>query len=224
MSMYDWAKQEVEIAKRYNKVEEEEDFDYIGACYDSALNAYKCLCDDDHSGLSFSMTRSILNCLMDCKPLTPIQDEEDVWNLIRDVLEEDKNKGVTLYQCKRMSSLFKTIYPDGHIEYDDVDRVLCTDINNSDIVFYSGLVDKLFDKLYPITLPYSGDKIKVFVEEFLTDTKNGDFDTVGIFYAIKDGKEININKYYKFDEGDEDWVELTQAEYYDRKLRKIDME
>lgn len=221
MSMYDWAKNEVEIAKK-SSVMKDEDFDYVGECYNSALKAYKSLCDDNHSGLSFSLTRSILNRLMDCKPLTPIQDEEDVWNLIRD--EGAVNGGETIYQCKRMNSLFKTIYPDGHIEYDDVDRVLCTNINNPNIEFYSSLVDKLFDKLYPITLPYSGEKIKVFVEEFLTDIKNGDFDTVGIFYAIKDEKEININKYYKFDEGDKDWIELTQAEYYDRKLRKIDME
>ena len=61
MSMYDWAKREIEIAKKYNKNDNEEDFDYIGGCYDSALKAYQCLCDDDHSGLSFSMTRSISN-------------------------------------------------------------------------------------------------------------------------------------------------------------------
>ena len=40
-----------------------------------------------------------------------------------------------------MSSLFKTVYDDGRIKYDDVDRIVCWDMN-SDISYYNGFVKK----------------------------------------------------------------------------------
>ena len=73
MSMIKWAENEVRIAcERENPNRKEGEFDYGCACYESALKAYKCLCEDGHSGLSFSITRQILNRLMEGKPLTPI--------------------------------------------------------------------------------------------------------------------------------------------------------
>ncbi len=45
---------------------------------------------------------------------------------------------------------------------------------------------RIIDKMFPITMPYMpGRPIKVCCEDFLTDKKNGDFDTVGVFYALK---------------------------------------
>ena len=218
MNMYDWAKNEVEIAKKSSAMKDE-DFDYVGECYDSALKAYKSLCDDGHSGLSFGITSSILKRLLRADPLTPIYDEPDVWNEVA-ALREDECK---VYQCRRMSSLFKDVYPDGRVEYSDVNRITCIDVDTT-FSYHSSLADRWFNKNYPIKLPYSGEKIDVFMEEFLTDEKNGDFDTVGILYANKDGEVININKYYKADEEDKDWVEITQAQYYKRKLKKINRE
>ena len=52
MNLYEWAKNEVEIAKKERKNEIDTDFDGICACYDSALQAFKTLCDDGHSGTS----------------------------------------------------------------------------------------------------------------------------------------------------------------------------
>ena len=109
MSMIKWAENEVRIAcERENPNRKEGEFDYGCACYESALKAYKCLCEDGHSGLSFSITRQILNRLMEGKPLTPIEDCEENWNRLNGFSKEKE-----VYQCKRMSSLFKDIYPDG---------------------------------------------------------------------------------------------------------------
>ena len=58
---YEWAKREVEIAcKRENPDWDGESFDYGCSCYQSALKAYKSLCEDGHSGYSFGATRNIL--------------------------------------------------------------------------------------------------------------------------------------------------------------------
>ena len=64
-----------------------------------------------------------------------------------------------------------------------------------------------------------GGTIKVYCEDFLTNKKNGDFDTVGIFYAIKsDGTKVNISRFFKKDEPfDTDWVEISREQYSDRK-------
>ena len=48
MSMITWAEREVKLAceKERGKSNNPEDWDYGCACYESALKAYKSLCDD----------------------------------------------------------------------------------------------------------------------------------------------------------------------------------
>lgn len=82
--------------------------------------------------------------------------------------------------------------------------------------------------MYPITMPYMpGKPIKVYCEDFLVDKKNGDFDTVGVLYAIKteNGKQekIEINRFFREPEGDEEgsWTEISKEEYYERKEKRI---
>lgn len=224
-NMLDWAKREVEIAcKKENPNRKEGEFDYGCACYESALKAFESLCDDGHSGFSIKMTKSILDRLLDRKPLTPIEDTDDIWN------ECVRGKGCPkTYQCKRMSSLFKNVYADGTVKYDDVDRSYCVDINNRNCTYSSGLVRRIIDKMFPITMPYMpGKPIKVYCEDFLTDKKNGDFDTVGVLYAIKteDGNQerIEINRFFREPEGDEEGscTEISKEEYYERKEAAID--
>ena len=220
-SMLDWAKREVKIAcKKENPNRKEGEFDYGCACYESALKAFESLCDDGHSGFSIKMTQAILNRLLDGKPLTPIEDTDDIWN------ECVRGKGCPeTYQCKRMSSLFKYVYADGTVKYDDVDRSYCVDINNRNRTYSSGLVGRIIDQMFPITMPYTPceESIKVYCEDFLTDKKNGDFDTVGVFYALAttDGKQqkIDINRFFREPKSDEkgSWIEISKDEYYERK-------
>ena len=99
-------------------------------CYDSALKAFNSLLEDCHSGMSMSITRGILNRLIDGKPLTPIEDTEDIWTDIY----TDKG-GIVMYQCTRMNSLFKDVYPDGTVKYKDTDQFVLVDVNSGGYVF-----------------------------------------------------------------------------------------
>ena len=220
-NMLDWAEREVAIAcEKENPNKKDGEFDYGCACYESALKAFKSLCDDCHSGFSIKMTQAILNRLIDGEPLTPIEDMDDVWNLI-----ENHEDGYRSYQCKRMYSLFKDVYADGTVEYDDINRSYCIDIHNPNNEYSSGLVRRIIDKMFPIAMPYMPSKpIKVYCEDFLTDKKNGDFDTVGVFYALKtenDKQEkIEINRFFRASKDNEerDLVEISKEEYMQRKL------
>ena len=217
----DWAEREVAIAcEKENPNNKDREFDYYCACYKSALKAFKTLCDDGHSGLSIKMmTHVILNCIINYQPLTPIEDTDDVWN------EVSPNKdGHKLYQCKRMSSLFKDVYANGTVEYSDNNRLYCVNIRNPNNTYSSGLVRRIIDKMFPITMPYIPSKpIKVYCEDFLTDKKNGDFDTIGVFYALKtengEQEKIEINRFFREpkDNEERDWVEISKEEYIQRK-------
>ena len=221
--MLDWAKKEVEIAcKKENPNRKDGEFYYDCACYESALKAFETLCNDGHSGLSIKFAQLILNRLINGQPLTPIEDTDDVWN---DASEVSHNKYVyKLYQCKRMSSFFKYVYDDGTVEYNDINRSYCVNINNPNNTYSSGLIRGIIDKMFPITMPYMpGTPIKVYCEDFLTDKKNGDFDTVGVFYALKtengEQKKIEINRFFRETKDNEefDWVEISKDEYYQLK-------
>lgn len=226
-NMLDWAKREVEIAcKKENPNRKEGEFDYGCACYESALKAFESLCEDGHSGFSIKMTQNILSRLLDESPLTAIEDTDDIWELCSRPEENPK-----MYQCKRMSSLFKEVYADGTVKYDDIDRSYCVSIHNPNCTYSFGLVKKIINQMFPITMPYMpGKPIKVYCEDFLTDKKNGDFDTVGIFYAWKtkngEPERININRFFREPEGNEkgSWTEISKEEYYERKERSGNIE
>lgn len=222
-NMLDWAKREVAIAcGKENPNKKDREFDYDCACYKSALKAFKTLCDDGHSGLSIKITQSILNRLINGQPLTPIEDTDDVWEKVA----QDKDMDYLIYRCKRMSSLFKHVYTDGTVKYSDNNRSYCVNINSPNDTYSSGLVRRIIDAMFPIAMPYMpGTPIKVYCEDFLTDKKNGDFDTVGVFYALKtengEKKKIEINRFFREPKDNEKlicgWVEISKEEYMQRK-------
>ena len=229
MSMLDWAEREVDIAcKKENPDRKEGEFDYGCACYESALKAFKSLLDDGHSGLSISITKNILVRLIEGKPLTPIEDTDDVWNM-----SYTNDNGKMVYQCNRMSALFKTVHSDGSVDYSSNDHCYCIDINDPKNTYSSGLVRSIIEKMFPITMPYMPCKpIKVYCEDFLTDKNNGDFDTFGVFYALKEEngeqKRIEINRFFRepFNKEEESkefpgWVEISKEEYSERKAIKL---
>ena len=211
-----WAELEVEIACKHERGDRaKEEWDYGCACYESALKAFKSLEEDGHTGFSIGLTKQILNRLIDGNPLTPIEDTDDIWSDIADVSGE--NGEVINYQCKRKSSLFKYVYTDGSVEFRDVDRFIMVDtITNT--TGHSGLVDQILREKYPITMPYiPADKpYKAVCEEYLTDRKNGDFDTVGIFKVIEpDGTTAEINRYFK--DAPNGWEEINLEEFKSRR-------
>lgn len=215
MSMIEWAENEVKIAcelERGDKLKNEGD--YVCTCYESALKAYKAILDDGRAGFYCYMTRRIFDRLSKGLPLTPIEDTEDVWEDIASSCEGDDS--YTIYRCKRMSKLFKYVYDDGQVEYRDLGRFCCYNLGSS-VGYYSGLVDRIMYETFPVTMPYYPEEnhIKVFCEDYLTDPKNGDFDTVGILYVIKPyGERIEINRYFKADHNGS--KEISFEEYGER--------
>lgn len=216
MSMLDWARREVEIAcEREAPDRKDGEWDYGCACYESALKAYESLCGDGHSGFSWGITKQILMRLMDGKPLTPIEDTEDIWNFIT---ERD---GVKTYQCKRMSSLFKDVDPNGNVSYHDHDRISVHE-ENSDTYWHSGHANKIIGEMFPIHMPYIPESKPYVVEvnEFLTDRKNGDYDTVVYKEIIKpNGEKIPVKRY--FADSEHGMKEITYDEFMKRyKMHK----
>ena len=128
-------------------------------------------------------------------------------------------------QCTRCGSVHRElpelIFP--YKQYSDVNRVQLINKESPDIPFRNGFGTRLIDKMYPITLPYfpADKKFKIIVEEFLTDEKNGDFDTVGYLQLIlPNGEVVDLNGYFK--DGPDGMVRIEQAEYEERKANRID--
>lgn len=221
MNMIEWAENEIKIACSKDAAKDEEMCKvYTSACYESALKAYKAMAEDDHSGMSWRITANILERLIRELPLTPIEDTNDIWSSKHIVIHEDCKS----YQCERRSCFWKDVYDDGHIEYHDTDRIACTDINNPGVCYTSGHIREIVEEhpeIGKITMPYYPQKpIIAYCEDFLCDEKNGDFDTEGIFYAVKpDGTRVEINRF--FTESGDGWREITKEEYEEMKVRKI---
>lgn len=220
MSLKEWEGKEIMLAcKKENPNRKNDEWDYGCACYESALKAFNSLLDDGHSGMSMAITKSILNRLIDCKPLTPIEDTDDIWN---ESYYDEKNECQN-YQCKRMSSLFKSVYKDGKIEYSETDRFICVDINNKNNRWHNGFVCKKAEEYVgEIKMPYYplSKSYEIYCNEFLYDEKNGDFDTIGIIYILSpNGEKIKVNRYFKA--GEKSFVEIDEKEYELRLKNKI---
>ena len=171
MTTEEWAEKEIELAcKKENPNWDGKSFDYGCSCYQSALKAYKSLCEDRHSGTSFNITKNILIRLMEGLPLTPITDD-DFTNTepeIKESPEELKKYGLKSdLQCPRMSSLFRYETLDGKITYTDVERTIMHDANG-DGWWHSGVASSLIDEVFPSKRKYfpSKEKYKVDRETF----------------------------------------------------------
>lgn len=207
MSLKDWAKKEVEVAcKRENPNWDGKSFDYGCSCYMSALKAFESLCDDGHSGYSFSVTRRILEKLLYNRPLTPITDED--FNGTTSISSRHEE-----YQCPRMSSLFKTVYEDGSVEYSDVNRAYSFDAEFPDDTFTCGFDDSFLNRLIPITLPYDGTNTKYAIKVQRFDTKDGVEYRAILSIKDPDGKVIPVDKYYRLGDEDPEHKTITKEEF-----------
>lgn len=125
----------------------------------------------------------------------------------------DRKPGEWDYGCACYESAlkaFQSLCEDGHSGF----SISMTKF----ILNRSGLIDRVMEEKFPITMPYFPESkpFRVYCEEFLTDRKNGDFDTVGILHVIKpDGERVEINRYFK--EGEKDFIEIASCEYEMRR-------
>lgn len=213
MSMSEWAKNEVALACKQEAPCQKGMWDYGGSCYESALKAYLSLMEDGHSGMSFGFTRNILNRLLESKPLTPIEDIPENW--YQTVIEKEDD--AVTYQCKRMSSLFKTVHSDGNITYTDVDRYYCINMDDPKCTYGGGGAGQILDEYFPIEMPYypPSGYYKVYTREYLTDRANGDFDTKE-YCSIVSPNGIAVSVYRYFGEDNGKWKELSKEEFEKR--------
>lgn len=197
MGLYEWAEQEAKRAKAD---------DYGKLCINSALKAFKSLCEDGHSGLSISVTKNILNRLIDGLPLSAITEDD-----FKNVSPEKYKKGITTYQCPRMSSLFKDVDKNGNVIYQDVDRVVFINTywDDDGDTWHNYWASKTIDEMFPIKLPYypTATPYKVYGKTMYLDENGKDVtcDNVGSYNVVildyvitPDGKRIELNK--KFDD------------------------
>ena len=217
------AMHEIELAKaRERKGAKDEDkimVGYVDACYDSALRAYKSLCEDGHSGMSWSITCMILEKLMHEIPLTPITDDdpsewtECTW----------RQSSYKTYQNARRGSLFKDVYPDGTVEYRDGDNDVLEEVNLKDL-HVCGLgshrttivLDHYFKEETKITMPYSPrrERWRVRLSEDLCTDKNGN--DVNYLHYIKkpNGERVTYDKFIMFSKD-------GMVELYDETVEKM---
>lgn len=221
MSLIDWAKKEVDLAcanERKLNATPDGEWDYGCACYESALKAFDALMGAGHSGYSIKLTKTILNRLIDGQPLMPIEDVPEVWNLIN----EGKNEKISLYQCKRMSSLFKHVYTDGSVTYNDVGRCYAVNVNKEDDTFQDGLTSQIVDEMMPITIPYSPLARPIVI--YCADSKydlNGEpvylREITHLIIQSQNFERIEIDRFFtsrkSFSDGD--WVEIPKQGFAD---------
>lgn len=188
---------------------------------DSALKAFLSGQEDCPVGVSYSMMNNILDRLVKSKPLTELTGEDGEWINTTPMGDEPM-----IYQNKRCSSVFKYVYPDGRVDYKDIDRFICVDINNGS-KYHSGRVEHIAERFIdPVTMPYYPpvEPMSVYTEDFLFDAVNGDYDTVGVLYLRKadphkEGDMVEIDVYQK-QEG-YNMVEISREEYLDRRKNAV---
>lgn len=213
--MLEWARHEVELALDREKAYDDDDsgFDYAKGCYESALKAFASICEDGHSGMSIALTMDVLNRLLSGRPLTTVEDKPEEWQ------EAWKsNDGVLHYQHKRLSSLFKDLFPDGKVIYQDVSAYECADEGDG-IPYHAGGSGEIFNKYFPVTFPYypPSKRYRILTRTVLSDPKNGDFDTRAYLKIIApDGTETVVNRY--FGQTKNGWDEIDCYEFFNRQM------
>lgn len=169
--------------------------------------------------------------LLNKLPLTSIKEENADWQEIPNgvLINIKKANVVEKYRSDRLSSLFKEVYKDGHIEFHDNYRVTTENfITGAEYVF--GLSNLIYDEMYPIKMPYDYEKewgAKVYIHDFVSDPedKESNFDTIAVLFAKRpDGKIVSINRYFRVPKDDEEptygnWVEIKFSEFADRVRR-----
>ena len=225
MSKKEWAAKEIELlCKKFEDNYPEncassalETSDYAKNCASAALEAFNFIADQGHSGGSFGVTKSILFDLLDERPLTPIEGADDEWVLPYDDTDDSK-----VYHNLRRFKLYKTVYPDGRVEYEDLSTSYCVDKNGGATYTSTFIQEEALKALseqgiedYCVKFPYFPNRhnLEIVTEDCMYDkAQKGDFDTFGILYAnVPQRGKIDINKFYK--ETENGFEPISKEEY-----------
>ena len=215
-------REEVEYAidcERKEAIEENDDtfLDYIIECYRSALRAYETMAADGHSGMSWSLTRQILNRLMEGKPLKELNsysDRPEEWGERSHWIVDDS----AVFNNIRYPALSYRVNTSGKAIYHDTDRWVFEAPDCPNIPWNNGFLSSYLDEKFPIQFPYNPITIHVRVEEILTDPAHGDYDAQHIidFADPETGRKVCVDAY--FEEVDGEWKEIGKKKWY--ALRK----
>ena len=185
-------------------------------CYEMVVNEavklFNELEDLPHTEESKVMIKRFLSRLIEDKPLSPIEDGDDMWDEVGSPFEEDT--GVEIYINKRLRTLFKRV--DGNnVSYYDGNRVTCVNMltdNNLTLSF----VEDFIDKHYPIEFPYfPTEKYVVNVKLFLHD---GSY-IMNINHVIDpNGKLTFFNECYATNE-EREWKKISFHDFNNRFLK-----
>lgn len=232
MSTFDrkeWANKEAEYVAKYVTMKYGNIIP-MTKCYEMVVNEavkiFNELEDLQHTEESKVMVKRFLSRLIEDKPLSPIEDRDDMWDEVGVNTEEDSE--VTLYINKRLRTLYKRevrdIKKDVLIEktYHDPTRVTCVNIINGKKVILS-LVNDYVDEYFPIKFPYfPTDKYIVHVVMFnhKNPLEDGGEDTICIDTIIDPDERLDHRvtfpgAYYALNE-EHDWCRIDSPEYYKR--------
>ena len=202
-----------------DSLKKDEFLGYETACYLTALNAFRDIESGEVGNTSF--IRDTLIRLMDGLPLTPIDDDPEIW-----INTSEKTGWVytdrEIYQCTRYPSLYKTVLQTGEVRFEDLLSIICIDDSEKNIFhpiyqldnngFSVTPAEMVVNELLPITLPYIPSKNLIKVVCSYSDD---------LFWVkrIIDRKDniITINRFYQLiQDGPKhmSWVEIGKTKYY----------
>lgn len=219
-SRYAWAEKEIEYARKYYSKPPMDDTTkdgkdgYTVSCMKDALKAFKTLTDlKGHTMQSMEYVKYFLNRMIDGKPLSPVEDTDDVWEY-----SHTYEDGTKVYDCTRSHNLFKYVAKDGKVSFYDTTLSISHNVGNGH-TYRSSMTNRMVNELFPITFPYCGFSKPYIVEEEdfnIVTGEPGSFDTYAYFNVTKpDGTKVELNKFYK--EVEHKSVEITKEEYYERR-------
>lgn len=139
-------KSEMKIYKNNLK---EDETSMIEPFFDEFLSIAKKFNEQGHSGASADYTTpwisNALNKLLSFKTLSPLTGENDEWS------EDDFGyDNIKMYQNKRNSSVFKYIYPNGEVKFEQINKIVFVDP--------MGLSYTNNNSSIPVTFPYTEPK------------------------------------------------------------------
>lgn len=222
-----WARHEVDLVK----IGERLDLDpQLNDHYEAAYLLFDKFVDYTSALKSPGAVKAILLQLLNKEPLTPIEDGEDDWVLVRGytpTLETQQDDSPwEIYEHKRRSTLFKRIIYNcetglaDRTDLSDSERCICIDVNDPNNMYTGGIGQAILDEMIPITMPYMPlGKIKIFTEGFKYNDKfEGGCDTRAVLYfRMPDGEMKQVKRFFKQDHVIKDPIEITEAEYFARK-------
>ena len=214
----EWANKEAEHVAKYVTMKYGNNIP-MTKCYETVVNEavklFNELEDLQHTEESKVMIKRFLSRLIEDKPLSPIEDRDDMWDEVESPFEEDT--GVEIYINKRLRTLFKRVDGDD-VSYHDGNRVTCINMltgNNLTLSF----VEDFIDRNYPIKFPYF--PTKKYIVKVKLFSHNGSH-VMSIHNVIDpDGKITYFSKYYATNEKLE-WKEITFHDFHNRLSKHME--